>query len=39
MYLNMTVENFVTIGVMLAAWIVILHVAAQMGLRIAGSGA
>lgn len=35
MYLGFTFENIVTVGVMLALWIVALHIAAQFGLRFA----
>jgi hypothetical protein len=36
MYLSISVENFVTIGIMLLIWMLALHLAGQAGLRIAG---
>lgn len=35
MYLGISFENFVTLGVMLLAWIVFLHVLGQLGVHIA----
>jgi hypothetical protein len=34
MYLGISVENFITIGLMLLVWMLALHVAAQVGLAI-----
>lgn len=35
MYLGISVENFVTIGVMLLVWMLALHVLGQFGVNIA----
>lgn len=35
MYLGITVENFITIGLMLMVWMVVLHLAGQAGVRVA----
>lgn len=35
MYISITIENFVTIGLMLLAWMILLHVAGQAGLHLA----
>lgn len=34
MYIGLTVENFVTIGVMLIAWMIALHVLGQVGVHL-----
>lgn len=34
MYLGISVENFVTIGVMLLVWMLVLHLIAQIGIRV-----
>lgn len=33
-YLSVNVENFVTIGLMLLIWMVLVHLLAQLGLMI-----
>ena len=35
MYLGISIENFVTIGIMLLVWMLLLHVAGQFGVQIA----
>lgn len=35
MYLGITIENFVTIGLMLLVWMLLLHVLGQFGVRFA----
>jgi hypothetical protein len=35
MYLSISVENFVTIGVMLLIWMLFIHVLGQFGVHIA----
>lgn len=35
MYLGITVENFITVGLMLLVWMVGLHLAGQVGVRVA----
>jgi hypothetical protein len=34
MYLGISIENFVTIGVMLLAWMLLLHVIGQFGVHL-----
>lgn len=34
MYLGISIENFVTVGLMLLVWMVLLHLIAQVGIRI-----
>jgi hypothetical protein len=36
MYLGISVENFLTIGIMLLVWMTLLQVAGQFGVHIAG---
>lgn len=36
MYLGITIENFITIGIMLLVWMLTLHVAGQFGVRVSG---
>jgi hypothetical protein len=35
-YLSISFENFITIGVMLLVWMVGLHVLGQLGIRVSG---
>lgn len=35
MYLGISIENVITIGVMLLGWMLFLHVLGQMGVHIA----
>lgn len=34
MYLGITVENFVTVGLMLLIWMLVIHTIAQVGIRV-----
>ena len=34
MYLGINIENFITVGLMLLVWMLALHVAGQVGVRI-----
>lgn len=34
MYLGISLENFITIGLMLLVWMIGLHVVAQIGIRV-----
>jgi hypothetical protein len=34
MYLGISVENFITIGLMLLVWMLLLHIVAQIGISI-----
>jgi hypothetical protein len=34
MYLGISIENFVTIGLMLLVWMIALHVIAQIGIAV-----
>lgn len=36
MYLSFSIENMITIGIMLAGWMLLLHVLGQAGVHIAG---
>jgi hypothetical protein len=36
MYLGISVENFITIGIMLLIWMLTLHLIGQFGLQIPG---
>ncbi len=35
MYLSISIENIMTIGVMLLCWMLLLHILAQFGLKFA----
>lgn len=35
MYLGISVENFITVGLMLLVWMLALHLAGQAGLKVA----
>jgi hypothetical protein len=35
MYLGISIENFITIGLMLLVWMLALHIAGQFGVHIA----
>ena len=35
MYLGISVENFVTVGLILLVWMILLHVMGQLGLNVA----
>lgn len=35
MYLGISIENFLTIGIMLLVWMLALHIAGQFGVGIA----
>lgn len=34
MYLGISVENFITVGIMLLIWMIALHLIAQVGIRV-----
>lgn len=34
MYLGISIENFITIGVMLLVWMLLLHVVGQVGVNL-----
>jgi hypothetical protein len=38
MYLSLSFENMITIGIMLLLWMLALHVLGQMGVHIASLG-
>ena len=38
MYLSLSIENFVTVGVMLLVWMLALHLAGQAGISIGKLG-